>query len=128
MGTKGNELWDADKHLFAEMRTNSTSHEEYNFFQNMKFKQENEVSLSNDLIMSEDDNSDRIYIVRELYDEYVVGCATCPEKEIHVMNLTEALKIHLSEIGYNHGGITLLDWLRSINYKGIAYNHNYDKM
>jgi hypothetical protein len=125
---KANELWDADKELFAFMRTHCITPEECNFFENMRFKEENEVTLSNDLILSENDNPDKIYIVREVYDEYIVGCAENPDQECHLMNLSEALKVKLSDIGVKGNAETLGEWLRSINYKGVSYNHNYDTM
>lgn len=128
MEKKINELWPADKELFARMKTNSINEEEFNFFQNMQFKEEHEPTLSNDLIMSENANSEGIYIVREEYDEYVIGCIAHPEKEVHVMNLSEALNVNLSEIGAKDNNLTLLEWLRSINYRDISYNHNYDMM
>lgn len=128
MEYKSNNLWPADIELFAKMRTDSISPEEFNFFQNMQFKEEHEVTLSNDVIMSENDNVDNIYIVREVYDEYVIGCASHPNNEIHVMNLSEALNVNLSEIGVSNKNETILDWLRSINYAGISYNRNYDEM
>ena len=110
------------------MKTNSISHEEFNFFQNMQFKQEHEATLSNDLILSENDNDDKIYIVRENYDEYVIGCSIYPDKEVHVMNLTEALNVNLVEIGIKNKAESIWAWLRSINYRGISYNNNYDNM
>lgn len=123
-----NKLWPADRELFATMKINSTSPEESNFFQNMQFKQLHESTLSNDLIMSEKNNADKIYIVREVYDEYVIGCSLHPENEVHVMNLSEALSTNLQTIGLSEKNETLWDWLRSINYKGITYNHNYDNI
>lgn len=123
-----NKLWPADRELFATMKINSTSPEESNFFQNMQFKQLHESTLSNDLIMSEKNNAEGIYIVREEYDEYVVGCIAHPKDEAHVMNLSEALNINLSQIGIKGNHETIWDWLRSINYKGITYNHNYDNI
>lgn len=128
MEKQNNELWPADKQLFASMKFESITHEEFNFFQNMEFKEEHEVTLSNDLIMSEHNNSDGIYIVREIYDEYVIGCSKCPDNEVHVMNLDEALSLKLSDIGIENTNLTLWEWLRAINYKGITYNHNYDKI
>lgn len=129
METRANKLWPVDSELFTAMKTDSITPEEFNFFQNMQFKQEHEPTLSNDLILSENDNPERIYIVREVYDEYVVGCANHPENEVHVMNLSEALNINLSSIGVKTPkGATIGEWLRSINYKGISYNHNYDNM
>ncbi|MDE6295115.1 MAG: hypothetical protein K2M03_03540 [Muribaculaceae bacterium] len=123
-----NKLWPADMELFAAMKTKSISPEEFNFFQNIEFKQLHESTLSNDLIMSENDNAEGIYIVREEYDEYVVGCILHPEDEVHVMNLSEALNIDLSQIGIKGNDETIWEWLRSINYQGISYNHNYDNI
>ena len=128
METRANELWPADKELFAKMKTTSMTPDEFNFFLNMQFKEEHEPTLSNDLIMSENDNAEKIYIVRELYDEYVIGCELHPEEEVHVMNLSEALNIRLSDIGIMNAYGTIGDWLRSINYKGVSFNHNYDNM
>lgn len=129
MGTSKNELWPVDRELFEAMKTDSITPEELNFFQNMQFKEEHEPTLSNDLILSENDNIERIYIVREVYDEYVVGCANHPENEMHVMTLSDALNIKLSTIGVNDKkGVTIRDWLRSINYNKISYNRNYDNV
>lgn len=126
--TNKNTLWDADQKLFASMKNNSITHEEFNFFRNMEYKEQNEPTLSNDLIMSEKDNADKIYIVREVYDEYVIGCSLHPEDEVHVMNLAEALSTNLQTIGLIDKDETLWSWLRSINYKGITYNRNYDNI
>ena len=73
METSKNMLWDADNKLFASMRDESLTPNEANFFKNMKFKEEYEPTLSNDLIISEHDNADEIYLVRVEYDEYLVG-------------------------------------------------------
>lgn len=129
METRKNELWPVDRELFAAMKTDSTTPEEFNFFQNMRFKEEHESTLSNDMVLSENDNIERIYIVREVYDEYVVGCADHPECEVHVMNLSEALNVNLLTIGVKtQKDETIGEWLRSINYKGISYSRNYDNM
>lgn len=129
MEARKNKLWPVDRQLFIAMKTDSTTPEEFNFFQNMQFKEEHEPTLSNDLILSESVNTERIYIVREVYDEYVVGCANHPEGEVHVMNLSDALNINLSTIGVKaQKDVTIWEWLRSINYEGVSYNHNYDNM
>jgi hypothetical protein len=110
------------------MRDNYISSEEANFFKTMQFKEEYEPALANDVIMSEHANSDNIYIVRELYDEYLVGTGVDESKEIHTMNLCEALNLNLRDAGVLCKDITLLDWLRSINYQGITFDNNYDLM
>jgi hypothetical protein len=128
MEDRKNNLWDVDKNLFASMKGNYASAEEANFFKTMQFKEEYEPALSNDLIMSEHANSDDIYIVRALYDEYIVGKGGDESTEIHTMNLSEALNINLRDAGLLCKNITLLDWLRSINYQGVTFDNNYDLM
>ena len=44
------------------------------------------------------------------------------------MKLSEALNANLKQLGYLDRDITLLDWLRERDYKGIRYNHNYALM
>lgn len=121
-----NALWAADEKLFAAHQIGCLTSEEFNFFQNMRFKEESEPTLSNDLIMSEDDNSLGIYIVRVNYDEYMIGCTQRPDGELYAMNLSEALSIKLKDIGIDNCDKTLGEWLQSINYKGVKYNRNYD--
>ncbi len=123
-----NTLWVADKELFASMLGKYRTPEEANFFQNMQFKEEHEPTLSNDLILAENDNSLRIYIVRVNYDEYIIGCSHYPEREVHVMNLSEALNVNLAEIGIHESDVTIGQWLRCQNYKGVQYNRNYDNV
>jgi hypothetical protein len=128
MEDRKNNLWDVDKNLFASMNGNYVSAEEANFFKSMQLKEECEPALANDLIMSEHANSDNIYIVRELYDEYLIGIGGDESTEIHTMNLSEALNLNLHDAGLLHKNITLLEWLRSINYQGVTFDNNYDLM
>lgn len=123
-----NELWDVDKNLFTSRLSDSCSPEESNFFLNMRFKEEYEPTLSNDLIMSGKDNLLGIYIVRVNYDEYIVGCSQYPDNEVHVMNLAEALDIKLLDLGIDKPHETIGQWLQSINYRGVKYSRNYDDM
>lgn len=127
MKTNSNKLWDVDEKLFASLEGNYQSANEAVFFRNMKYKQEHEVALSNDLIVSEADNIDEIYLVRVEYDEYIVGKGYDEMHEIHVMNLSEALSTDLSILGLNRT-LSLFDWLKERDYAGVLYDHNYDKM
>ena len=88
-----NILANEDILLFENMENNCTSLNEESFFKNMKYKQEYEVTVLNDLIVSEYENEDEIYVVRESYEEYVVGrgIGTDGTFEKHVMTLSEAL-------------------------------------
>jgi hypothetical protein len=120
-----NHLWKEDEQLFTSMKGHYVSIEEAEFFKKMQFKEEYEPSLSNDVIMSEFDNPNELYIVRELYDEYVIGVGTHEDNEVHLMNLYTALSLNLKDSGLINENITLLEWLRRRNYQGVRYNHNY---
>ena len=127
MNTEVNKLWPEDYKLFADMEGHYISENEKTFFVKMKYKMEYEFAPSNDLILFEEDNDDHIYIVRCYYDEIIVGHGLKGnfDEEYHVMNLSEALNANLKKLNYLNRDITLLDWLRERDYKGIRYNHNY---
>lgn len=126
MNSDKNSLWDADEQLFASMEGNYTSANEANFFKNLHFKQEYEPTLSNELLVSEYDNDDEIYLVRVEYEEYLVGHGSPPlQKEVHVMNLSEALATHLKDVGFDKD-LTLFEWLRMRDYADVRYNRNHD--
>ena len=128
MNTKKHELWDEDKKLFESMKGHYQSVNEENFFKNMQFKQEYECTSLNDLIVSEYENEDEIYIVREYNEEYVVGhgIETDGAQEEHVMNLSEALALNLKDLGFLNRDVTLLQWLRECDYQVVNYERNYD--
>ena len=128
MRTEKNILWADDKKLFESMKGHYSSVNEENFFKNIQYKQEYECSALNDLLVSEYENSDEIYVVREIYDEYVVGhgIGTNGAQEEHVMNLSEALSLNLKELGFIDRDLTLLEWLRECDYAVVNYERNYD--
>ena len=127
MNNTNNDLWPEDLELFATMEGKYTSQNEKEFFERMRQKMENEIAPSNDLIMFEEDNEDNIYIVRCVYDEFIIGHGLKGhyDEEFHFMNLSEALNANLKELGFTERDITLFDWLRERDYKGVRYNHNY---
>ena len=128
MDNTKNQLWDVDAKLFASMKTGSLTPNEANFFSNMQFKQEYEVTALNDLLVSEYENDDEIYVIRMNYDEYVVGhgIETDGAQEVHVMNLSEALAINFKTEGFLNRDITLWQWLREKDYVIVNYGRNYD--
>ena len=128
MNTKKHKLWDADARLFAFMKGKYQSVNEENFFKNMQYKQEYEVTALNDLIVSEYENDDEIYIVRMYYEEYVVGHGIDSDgaQEEHVMCLSDALSLNLKDLGFIDRDITLLQWLRERDYDVVNYERNYD--
>ena len=122
------ELWAEDKALFERMRGNYVSNNEANFFKNIQYKQEHEITGLNDLLISEYENPDEIYLVRMYYDEYLLGYKidSNGEFEEHVMNLSEVLALNLKELGYINRNLTLLEWLRENDYAYVNYNRNND--
>lgn len=120
-------LVEEDRALFAQMQDNYISNNEKVFFEKLRFKQECELTVMHDLILHEDNNEDGIYIVRCEFEEYIVGQINVIEEQ-HVMCLSEALNLNLKEVGLLDKDITLLQWLRARDYKGVEYDHNYDYM
>ena len=123
-------LWDADATLFASMKGNYQSNNEENFFKTMQYKQECEATALNELLVSEYENPDEIYIVRMYNEEYIVGqgIGTNGANEEHVMCLFEALNLNLKELGFLDRDVTLIDWLRECDYSVVNYERNYDLM
>lgn len=116
-----------DSELFNWMESHYHSANEQEFFEKLRFKQENVLTVSHDLIMSENNNEDGLYLVRCEYEEYIVGQEHVIEEQ-HVMCLSEAMEINLKKAGLLDKDITLLEWLRQRDFRGVEYNHNYDDM
>lgn len=117
-----------DRDMFETMKGQYVSSNEENFFKNIQYKEECEITGLNDLLVSEYENNDEIYIVRQYYEEYLVGHGIGNDgaQEEHVMTLSEALALNLKELGFIDRDITLLDWLRETDYRYVKYNRNYD--
>ena len=122
-----NELTKTDLALFERMKGHYQSENEREFFEKLRKKEEEEFTYSNDLILHESNNDDKLYIFRCLYEEYVVGQEMVLEEQ-HTMDLSEALAINLKDAGLLERDITLFDWLRERDYAGVEYDHNYDDM
>lgn len=123
-----NELWPEDKKLFESMEGCYQSDREREFFEKQRYKEEHIVTISNDLVLHEDNNKDKIYIIRCWASEYIVGGEGYKRGEEHYMNLSEALNANLKEIGVLNRDITLFRWLRERDYMGVEYDHNYDDL
>ncbi len=121
-------LWEKDAALFSSMKGKYRSVNEENFFKNMQYKQEYEPTALNDLIVSEYENKDEIYIVRMYNEEYVVGHGIDSNgaQEEHVMCLSDALTLNLKMLGYLERDLTLWEWLRECDYSVVNYERNYD--
>ena len=118
--------WDEDLALFARMKGNYQSENEETFFRNIEYKQQNEPTVCNELLVSELDNEDEIYLVRVEYEEYLVGHGFDEQQEEeHVMNLSEALAVNLKTLGFSRD-ITLGQWLKECDYKFVRYTRDYE--
>lgn len=128
MNTEKNKLWDEDEKLFSSMKGNYMSKNEENFFKNIQYKEEYECTALNDLLVSEYENADEIYVVRQVYEEYVVGqgIGSNGAKEEHVMCLSDALALNLEDLGFIDRNLTLWEWLREYDYSVVNYERNYD--
>lgn len=120
-----NRLWPEDEILFNLMRGHYFSAKEQKFFEEQEHKQRSVLTVSNDLVMSERNNKDHLYIVRCWYEEYIVGSDS---GELHFMCLSDALSANLKDCGILDKNITLLQWLRDRDYSNVEYNHNFDNL
>jgi hypothetical protein len=128
MTTKRHVLPKEDKQLFRTMKGRYVSPNEEKFFKTLQYKEENEITGLNDLLISEYENNDGIYLVRMYYEEYVIGQGVDSDgaRETHVMTLSEALALNLKDAGLLERNQTLLEWLRGRDYDCVNYNRNHD--
>lgn len=122
---KAKRLVKEDAELFEFMKSHYQSENEKEFFERLRYKQEYVLTVSHDLILSELNNEDKLYIVRCEFEEYIVGQEDVTEEQ-HVMCLYDALNLNLKAAGLLDRDITLFQWLRERDYAGVEYNHNYD--
>lgn len=120
-------LRDADTKLFESMRGNYQSANEKKFFEYLFDVEQWDFSMSGDLLLHEDDNEDKLYIMRVNFDEYEVGkdSSDVPENQ-HVQGLANALALNIKECGFSDENISLLQWLKTNDYKGVRYDQNRD--
>lgn len=120
-------LWDADTRLFESMRENYQSANEKRFFEYLFDVEQWDFSMSGDMLLHEDDNEDKLYIMRVGFDEYEVGkdSPNVPENQ-HVQGLAVALTLNMKECGFLDENVTLLQWLKERDYKGVRYDRNRD--
>ncbi len=111
--------------LFEAMKGNYVSENERVFFETMRYKEEYELAPANDLIMSEKDNDDKIYICRVYDCEYAFGRKG---NHGHTDSLADALSFNLKTIEVLEEDCTILEWLRKRDYANVQYDHNYDLM
>lgn len=122
-----NLLLEEDAEFFAKNEHNYSSAEEEEFFERMYVKIQTELAPCKELVLSENQNSDEIYILRDQYCEFIIGQGTgkARKDEMHTMSFVEAMTLNLKQQGFMNKDITLQEWLRLRNYEGVMYDHNY---
>lgn len=120
-------MLDEDRKMCEMLIENPISDNEKRFYTEILKKETKELALSGDLMMSEYDNDLGIYILREYYDEYRVGTANVSREypEMHLFGIGELLSLKLNQIGLSQE-VSILEWLRMIDYNGINYRANAD--
>lgn len=123
MKEKVNQLSQEDVQLFSSMNGHYRSEEERVFFETMMYKEEYELAFMNELLLTEEDNEDKLYFIRIYADEYEIGLDATKK---HFQSLADVLQMRLSEIGMSADDCTFGQWLQKRNYEGIHYDRNMD--
>ncbi len=128
--THENKLWPQDERLFSKIEKEQIAESEHHFFQEMRRKMLDENAPWPETLVWEHDNPDHLYLLRQGYDEFMLGKGTSRQEwqatEIHTMNLSDALAINLKEAKLLDRDITFLQWLRENEFSCVKYNHQND--
>ena len=124
-----NRMVEEDIRLFAEMRGKWFSEKEQEFFETVENKELHELAPCGDELLLYDENEDGIEIIRNDFSEYeITGFNSMTQaSESHgeyCSSLCEALKVNMRSANLLDRDITLLDWLRAIDYRNINYKRN----
>lgn len=113
---------------FKEAINNSISENERIFFEKLKYKFLHETAASNDVLMNEVDNDDGMFIIRVGTDDILIGKNLSNPDEKTSPSEFGGIFLALDQdlYKYLHRHITLLEWLRERDYKGIRYDANND--
>lgn len=124
--TENDDMPQEDTEFFNKKLNEPLTDVARNFFEQMRKKEEGEFAGAADLILSEFDNPDEIYIVRYYYTEYRIGRGKVGNrrtKAIYVDLFVDAYNSDLFELLDYH--ISLGEWLEKNDYQGLNFNGNY---
>jgi len=116
-----------DGELLDSMKGKFVSEREEKFFYNVIWKEVYEWAGDCDVLMSEFDNDDEVYIVRYFDSEYEIGKGRIKHHGIkggYCDSLSELLKLDMFNMTGEHTSI--LEWLRKKDYQGIRYDQNQE--
>lgn len=118
------EMPEEDIRLFETMPKEGCSDEERRFFEQMRAKETGEFAPSADLMLSEHDNEDGLFLVRYYFTEYKLGQRSEQMlPSLYHDSLAEMLEEDVCAFTGRHQ--TFLNWLRDRQFKGMAYRGNY---
>lgn len=115
------EMYEEDVEFFSNIINIEMPRDERNFFEKLKEKVEGEFAPSADIMMLEENNKDEIYLIRYYFSEFKIGKQNSDEA-IYCITFAKAINADLFPLLGRH--ITLLEWLREIDFKGLNYNGN----
>lgn len=113
---------------FEDAIKNAVSLREKEFYEKLLYKILHETAFSNDVLLKDDENDEGIYILRVGTDGVMVGrdsnIAGKPGKCVELSGICFAMNFDMFDFLGHH--ITLRNWLRNRDYKGIRYDRNND--
>ncbi len=118
-----------DKELYKEINGHFFSEKERTFFEEMLCKEIYDCPMSTfDVIMSEKDNNERLFIQKEYNSEYAIGRFHNDDRytvmEERPICLSELVNTDLFPLLDKH--ITVLEWLRERDYAGVRYDYPWE--
>lgn len=119
-----------DKSLFSKMRDKYASDNEMVFFETMIRKEIYEYPVSTfDVIMHQDDNEDNIFIDKCYCSEYRIGKTGEGGATTVLPDYPQSLARLLSDDLFGLVGehISVLEWLRRRDYRGIRYDYPWEE-
>ena len=127
-----NENWDMyysdTPDEFIEAIRNANSRNEFQFFTLILYKILNEMAASNECLLHENDNEDGFYILRCGTSDFLIGTARNNIEPRPVTTEYSGIFSFLKQdlFPFIHRHISIWDWLRERDYRGIRYDRNYD--
>lgn len=115
------EMYKEDVEFFATIFKEKMPEQERIFFEKMKEKVEGEFAPSADIMMLEENNKDEIYLIRYYFSEFKIGRLNS-DNDIYSITFAQVINEDMFILLGRH--ITLLEWLREIDFQGLNYNGN----
>lgn len=104
----------------ADAQTN----EERYFLERIKAKEMGEFAPSADLLVSERDNADQLFLVRYYFTEYKIDSMSARSgSSIYCISFEDLMKEDLGQLLGRR--VTILDWLREQKFACVGYYGNY---